>query len=292
MTVRGGGAETGAAGGASRATVDWKVLSRQVGGLMRLELRRLLLSHRVILLGLAASVPVLIVLFVALLPIDGQSVLERFGNRSVYGNIYQTVFLRAVVFFGCLYVFFNLFRGEMLDRSLHYSLLTPMRREIIVVGKYAAGVVAMAALFVASTLASYLLIYLPVGFAGAMEDIAAGPGGGHLVAYVSVTVLASIGYGALFMLIGILFRNPIIPAGILFLWEGIHFLLPAALKRLSVVHYLKGMLPVPISEGPFAVVVEPPPAIVSVLGLLALTMGVLALASLIARRMEIRYTED
>lgn len=272
--------------------VDWTLLGRQVGGLVRLELRRLLMTRRAVILGLAASVPVFIVLLVGSIRIGGQTVLERFGNRVVYETIFETVFLGAILFFGCLYVFFNLFRGEILDRSLHYLLLVPLRRELVVTAKYVAAVAAVALLFMASTVFSYALIYLPVGVSGAIEDLTAGPGGAHLVAYLGVTLLACIGYGSLFMLIGMLFRNPIIPAGVLYVWEMLHFLLPPALKKLSVIHYLKGLLPVPLSDGPFAVVVEPPPVAVSVLGLLAFTVVVLAATALIIRRMEIRYTED
>ncbi len=272
--------------------VDWTLLGRQVGGLVRLELRRLLMTRRAVILGLAASVPVVIVLLVGSIPIGGQTVLERFGNRVVYETIFETVFLGAILFFGCLYVFFNLFRGEILERSLHYLLLVPLRRELVVTAKYVAAVAAVALLFMLSTILSYLLIYLPVGVSGAIEDLTAGPGGAHLGAYLGVTLLACIGYGSLFMLIGMLFRNPIIPAGVLYVWEMLHFLLPPALKKLSVIHYLKGLLPVPLPDGPFAVVVEPPPVAVSVLGLLAFTVVVLAATALIIRRMEIRYTED
>lgn len=271
---------------------DWALLARQVGGLVRLELRRLLLTRRAVILGLASAVPVAIVLLVGSIPIGGQTVLERFGNRIVYETIFETVFLGAILFFGCLYVFFNLFRGEILERSLHYLLLTPLRRELVVAAKYAAAVAAVAVLFMASTVFSYALIYLPVGVSGAIEDLTAGPGGRHLVAYLGVTLLACIGYGSLFTLVGMVFRNPIIPAGALYVWEMLHFLLPPALKKLSVIHYLKGLLPVPLSDGPFAVVVEPPPAAVSVLGLLAFAAFVLAVTALIIRRMEIRYTED
>ena len=272
--------------------VDWTLLGRQVGGLVRLELRRLLMTRRAVILGLAASVPVVIVLLVGSIPIGGQTVLERFGNRVVYETIFETVFLGAILFFGCLYVFFNLFRGEILERSLHYLLLVPLRRELVVTAKYVAAVAAVALLFMLSTILSYVLIYLPVGVSGAIEDLTAGPGGAHLGAYLGVTLLACIGYGSLFMLIGMLFRNPIIPAGVLYVWEMLHFLLPPALKKLSVIHYLKGLLPVPLPDGPFAVVVEPPPVAVSVLGLLAFTVVVLAATALIIRRMEIRYTED
>jgi len=38
-------------------------------------------------------------------------------------------------------IFSNLFRGEMLEKTLHYYFLTPMRREMLVAGKYLAGLV-------------------------------------------------------------------------------------------------------------------------------------------------------
>ena len=278
--------------GAAARGVDWPLLGRQVLGLVRLELRRLLLTRRALLLGIAAAIPVVIVLLVATVPVGGQSVLERFGSRTVYETIFETVFLGAILFFGCLYVFFNLFRGEILERSLHYLLLAPVRRELVVLAKFAAAVAAVAALFMASTALSYLTTYAGVGVRVALDDLTAGPGGAHLFAYLGVTLLGCIGYGALFTLIGMVFRNPIVPAAALYFWEMLHFLLPPALKKLSVIHYLKGLLPVPLPEGPFAVVVEPPPAAVSVLGLLAFAAVVLALTALIVRRMEVRYTED
>ena len=43
----------------------------------------------------------------------------------------------------------NLFRGEVVDRSLHYYFLAPVRREVLVVGKYLSGLIATIALFTA-----------------------------------------------------------------------------------------------------------------------------------------------
>jgi hypothetical protein len=75
-------------------------------------------------------------------------------------------------------------------------------------------------------------------------------------------------------------------------WELMNFLLPPFLKRISVIYYLKGLCPVPISEGPFAVVAEPPPVWLAVTGLLVVTAAVLVVASVAVRRMEIRYSDD
>jgi hypothetical protein len=107
-----------------------------------------------------------------------------------------------------------------------------------------------------------------------------------------VTILACIGYGAVFLIIGLRFRNPIIPALILYGWEWINFLLPPGLKKISVIHYLTSLVPVPMSEGPFAVLAEPTPAWISVPSLVLFTAVVLFLASLHIRRMEISYAGE
>jgi len=43
--------------------------------------------------------------------------------------------------------FMNLFRGEMLDKTLHYWFLAPARREVLLAGKYGAGLIASTIIF-------------------------------------------------------------------------------------------------------------------------------------------------
>lgn len=68
--------------------------------------------------------------------------------------------------------------------------------------------------------------------------------------------------------------------------------MPPLLKKISVIHYLHSLVPVPVSEGPFAVVVEPTPAWIAVPSLVIVTVLVLIIASYRIRRMEIRYGSD
>jgi len=111
--------------------------------------------------------------------------------------------------------------------------------------------------------------------------------------YVVITVLACIGYGALFLVMILFFRNPIIPALVLYGWETINFLLPPLLKKISVIHYLNSLTPVPAPEStPFAVVAEPTPAWIAIPGLLIVTALVMIIASTRIRRMEINYGSD
>jgi hypothetical protein len=43
-------------------------------------------------------------------------------------SIVQLYYIRLGVFFGCLGIFSRLIRGEMIERSLHFYLLSPVRR--------------------------------------------------------------------------------------------------------------------------------------------------------------------
>ena len=123
-----------------------------------------------------------------------------------------------------------------------------------------------------------------------------GPGLAHLRAYLLVTVLACLGYGAVFLALGSAFRNPIVPAMVFFLFEGINGVLPVWLKHLSVTFYVKPLCPVelPIEgiSGLFTVVAEPTPPWLAVSGLLAFVLLVVALACWRIRKLEISYSTD
>ena len=157
---------------------------------------------------------------------------HNFANLSmIFAWIYGGLILRTVVFFGCAWIFMNLFRGELVDRSLHYYFLSPVRREVLVVGKYLSGMVASSFLFVTATVVSMLLLYFPHFYSESGRFFFDGPGLGQLLTYAGVTMLACIGYGAFFLFIGLFFRNPIIPALVMYGWELINFLLAATAEE-------------------------------------------------------------
>jgi ABC-type transport system involved in multi-copper enzyme maturation permease subunit len=262
-----------------------RLWQRQLAAVTWLELRRTFLSRRALGPWLLALLPVSILALRALWP----GAVERPGNVGEATAIYAANFqfhLRLIIFFGCVAVFGNLIRREVLDRSLHYAFLTPVRRELLVLGKYLAGLLGTALLFAASTAAGFVFAYLPYRSADFFQN---GPGIGHLLAYLGVTVLGCIGYGALFLALAFFVKSPAIPAVALFGWEQLNFLLPPVLKRLSVIHYLQGLTPVPVDHGPLAVITEPTSPWLSVPGLILLAGALLALAAWKARRMEIYY---
>jgi hypothetical protein len=284
--------EKRAAEGGEAANHNWSLWARQTAAVLRLELGRNFLGRRALLLYVLAGLPLTVLAAVAAL-LSSQFKAEDFADVSVaYSVIYGALILRTLLFFGCAWVFMNLFRGEVVDRSLHYYFLAPVRREVLVVGKYLSGLVATVTLFGASTLGSFALLYFGLFPSQSAEYVFNGPGLGQALTYAGITVLACVGYGAVFLLVGLFFRNPIIPAGLIYGWEWINFLLPPLLKKASVIHYLHSLVPVPPPSGPFAVLAEPTPAWISVPSLLVFTVLTLVLAGLHIRRQEISYAGE
>jgi ABC-type transport system involved in multi-copper enzyme maturation permease subunit len=271
---------------------SWALWTRQSLAIMRLEIRKNFFSRRALLLYPLVALPLGLMTILSFFPPDTDE-MENFGMvGQVYAALYGGLILRTLVFFGCAWIFMNLFRGEVVDRSLHYYFLSPVRREVLVAGKYLSGIIAAILLFGITTVGSMLILYFGIFPSESPDYFFAGPGFRHLLAYLGVTTLACIGYGAVFLIVGLRFRNPIIPGLLLYGWEWINFLLPPGLKKISVIHYLQSLVPVPMSEGPFAVLVEPTPAWISVPSLLLFTAVVLFLASRHIRRMEISYAGD
>ena len=262
---------------------------RQIGAIMRLDLKKNFFGKRSLLVYLLAAMPIGLLTLVEII-----NPLGRTANQflSIYSIFYNSMILRTVVFFGCAWIFMNLFRGEIVDRSLHYYFLSAVRREVLVAGKYLSGLLTSIVLFTTVTVVCMLLVFFSHYYAESSRLFLDGPGMNHLLWYVTITILACIGYGAFFLVVGLFFRNPIIPALVLYGWEWINFLLPPVLKKISVIHYLNSLIPVPISEGPFAVVAEPTPAWISIPGLLIVTALVLFAAGTRIRRMEVRYGSD
>jgi hypothetical protein len=277
---------------AKKQPLPWALWLRQIGAIFRLEVSKNFLGRRSILLYLLALVPIVPLVFLAPFTPPDRSWQDFTQYSMIFAVFYGGLILRTVVFFGCAWIFMNLFRGDIVDRSLHFYFLSSVRREVLVVGKYLSGLVTSIVLFTAATVICMLLLYFPHFPSESSRFFVDGAGLGHLLTYAGITILACIGYGAFFLVVGLFIRNPIIPAIVLYGWEWLNFLLPPLLKKVSVIHYLHSLTPIPVYEGPFAVYAEPTPAWIAIPSLIVVTVIVLVVASFRIRHMEIRYGSD
>jgi F5/8 type C domain len=220
-------------------------------------------------------------------------------DRQVFAGVFQYFYLRLAIFFGCLGIFMNLFRGEMLDKTLHFWFLAPARREVLLAGKYGAGLIASTVIFAGGAALCFALMIWPHDSVE-VQTYWQASGMTHAVWYIVAAALGCVGYGSVFLAAGLLLRNPIIPAAVLLGWESINSFLPEILQKLSVLYYLQSLCPVPapMDKGAPAIIqlllspAAPASRRGAIAGLFMLTALVLWLARIAIRRMQISYSTE
>jgi ABC-type transport system involved in multi-copper enzyme maturation permease subunit len=266
----------------------WQLWTAQLTSLIQSEVKRNFLKRRSIWIYLVAFAPVVILTFA----LADESLQDRTQDMA---KLFQFYYLHVAIFIGCLGIFTWLFRGEIVEKTLHYHFLSPLRRELLVLAKFLSGMVTTSLIFMLGVFGTFFLIYTHGGVAG-RAFMFNGPGLGHLAAYLGVTVLACLGYGSIFIAFSLLIRNPIIPAVFVFVWETFHAILPSLLQKFSIMFYLKQLCPVPAPTEDFlalfAVGSEPVPPWLAVPGLLLLCAGILVFACWRIRKVEISYLAD
>jgi ABC-type transport system involved in multi-copper enzyme maturation permease subunit len=217
-------------------------------------------------------------------------------DRAIFAGNFQFFYLRVAIFFGCLGMFMYLFTGEMSNRTLHYWFLAPAPREVLLAGKFAAGLIASITIFGGGALLAFAVMIWPHD---AVELQAYWNAGGmsHAFWYAAAAAFGCVGYGSVFLAVGLYVRNPIVPAALLLAWEGAASILPHVLQKISVLYYLQSLCPVPATmdnDVPMlirllAVPAAPASRPVAIGGLLLLSALVVWIAARAVRRMEISY---
>jgi hypothetical protein len=279
------------------AVTGWPLWMRQTAAILRTELRKNFITARGFWIYLLALAPAVVVWMHSIVTITrgnlSSHVIEK--DTEIMAGLFQLFFLRPAVFFGCVGIFTYLFRGEMVERSLHFYFLAPVRREVLIAGKYLAGLITSAFFFCGSIVLTFYGMYFH--YSAQERDFFMGSAGyGQLFAYVAITALACMAYGALFLFLGIRYKNPVLPAVTLLFWESLNMFLPAWLRKFSILYYLRSMNPVNLElKGPGALlgaVVEPVPGWVAFIALLAISAALLALAARQLKLTEISYSAD
>ena len=274
--------------------VPWQLWASQLAAVLRIEIKKTLWMRRSLWIYLLAFAPTVMFGIHALTSPMGRNCSIEEDTR-VLAYTFQIFYLRVGIFFGCMGLFTWLFRGEIVEKSLHYYFLAPMRRELLVAGKFLAGLITTSLVFASSVLVSFFFVYGHFGAAG-RAFVFSGPGLGQLGSYLLVTVLACLGFGSIFLALSLIFKNPILPGIVVLLWESFHAVAPPLLQKFSVTFYLKQLSPVTIPPDGimalFTVIAEPVSPWLAIPGLLCLSAAILVFAGYRIRRTEISYLAD
>jgi ABC-type transport system involved in multi-copper enzyme maturation permease subunit len=207
-----------------------------------LSFEGLLWSRRSFFVGLMLAFPALFALLYR-----GARLAEistRTTGLDVYGMLVSHFFIANALPLAALFYATALVAEEVEGRTLVYLVTRPVARAAVLVGKFGAYLVTALTLSLPAAVLAFLLL-ASTGGAAQLGDAAPG-----MLRDLGVMGLALLAYGALFALLGVVLRRPLIP-GLLFLygWELVVYL-PGKLPRMTITAWLRSLVPYRIpSEG-------------------------------------------
>ena len=249
-----------------------------------LSLGQMLWSRRSAFLALAAGGPVLLACairaIVTLTPVGLMQVNgARMGGAALFGMVVWLLYIRFIVPVLGLFYGTALIADEVEDRTITYLFTRPIRRSAILLGKYLAYLACTILLVLPSVVLVYF-ITVPIG-----DGSSLGREFPSLAKDLGMLALGLAAYGAVFALVGAWLKRPLV-IGLVFAfgWEPGVLLFPGYLKRLTVAHYLQGLVPHAMPQDPTVAALmqfftELPTIGSSLVGLAAITAGALWMAA-------------
>jgi ABC-2 type transport system permease protein len=236
-----------------------------------LALEGMIWSRRSLLMAILLGLPMAFALLYRI--IAASKGASSTSPDELYGYIVALYAIRNVVPLASLFYATALVADEVEGKTLTYLLTRPIPRASILAGKFAAYLATTIAMALPATVVTFFLLATAPGSEGVAAHV------GDLLRDLGVLALALLSYGALFTLLGVVLRRPIIP-GLLFLfvWE-LTANLPGYMPRLTLTAYLRSLVRHRIADDSFfGLSVEVLPAPLCLLVLALSTAALLAAA--------------
>jgi ABC-type transport system involved in multi-copper enzyme maturation permease subunit len=207
---------------------------RAARGVFDLAVEGMVWSRRSLLMGTLLGLPIVFgLLYRAVL---FAKVPPQTTGFDLYGVVIAFYYVRNVLPLAALFYATSLIADEVDGKTLTYLLTRPIQRGAILAGKFAAYLVTTLALTLPAVVITFFLLTTVRGIVGLGAFVP------DLFRDLGVVGLTLLVYGALFTLVGVLLRRPVIP-GLLFLfvWE-LAANLPGYLPRLTITAYLRSLI--------------------------------------------------
>jgi ABC-type transport system involved in multi-copper enzyme maturation permease subunit len=200
-----------------------------------LSLEGMVWTRRSLLMAVLVGMPVAFALFYRLVLVTKIPV-ETVTPPDLYAVIVAMYWIRNVLPLAALFYATSLIADEVEGRTLTYLVTRPLTRGSIFAGKFAAYLATTFSLALPAGVITFFLLLTTRGWS------AVGPAAGDLLRDLGVMALTLLAYGALFGLLGVLLKRPVIP-GLIFLygWE-LMANLPGYLPRFTLTAWLRSLI--------------------------------------------------
>jgi ABC-2 type transport system permease protein len=198
-----------------------------------LSLEGMLWSRRSLVLGAFLAIPVLIAIVYRL--VLAARMPAEITGLHLYGYLVALFWVRNALPLAALFYATALIADEVEGRTLTYLITRPVRRSAILAGKFAAYLMTTICLALPAAVVTFFVLATSrgVNLAASVPD---------LFRDLGVLALTLLVYGALFALMGVLMKRPLLP-GLLFLfvWE-MAANLPGYVPRFTITAWLRSLV--------------------------------------------------
>ncbi|NHJ86476.1 MAG: ABC transporter permease [Asgard group archaeon] len=152
---------------------------------------------------------------------------------SLYSNIMFMGYFGLIIPLFTMYIATMMFNDEIGDRSITYLTVRPLHRFEIVMVKY----LSYLSIIPIFTVICTGLNYLSFGAFGGFQYV------DMALWFILTALISSAVYGAFFMFIGLLFKNPLwFGLFFTFIWEFVFAGFSVTLNRLTIAYYIKSLI--------------------------------------------------
>jgi ABC-type transport system involved in multi-copper enzyme maturation permease subunit len=200
------------------------------------------------------------------------------NSQIIFQNILMVFFLQFLIIILALFYGTSIVPEEMEGKTWPYLSSRPVSKAAIIIGKYLSSLAVTSIMLVSSLLLSYFILNLDRDFQ--LKDL------WTVVSYSLVLLLGLAAYLSFFTFLSTWLAKPIL-LGLAFGfgWENVIQYFPGTTQKLSIVHYLKSLLPQYASASGrlsfLFIRLEPTRDWLAVLILLLITVVFLGLAALL-----------
>jgi ABC-type transport system involved in multi-copper enzyme maturation permease subunit len=200
-----------------------------------LSLEGMIWTRRSLLMALLVAMPIVFALLYRIV-LTAKGAARPVTPHDLYAVVVAIYWIRNVLPLAALFYATSLIADEVEGRTLTYLLTRPLTRGSIFAGKFAAYLVTTSCLALPACVITFFLLQSAQGFSGVGAAVA------DLFRDLAVICLTLVVYGALFALLGVLLKRPVIP-GLMFLygWELLANL-PGYLPRFTLTAWLRSLV--------------------------------------------------
>lgn len=207
---------------------------RSARAVFDLALEGMLWSRRSLFMAVLLGLPVVFAVFYRVMLVARMP--ARITPGDLYGVVVAFFYVRNALPLAALFYASSLIADEVEAKTITYLLTRPIQRSAILFGKFAAYCATTFALALPVLVVTFFLLMTQQGRKGVSV------GAPDLVRDLGVMALALLAYGALFTVLGVLLKRPLLP-GLLFLygWEMLANL-PGWAPRFTLIAWLRSLL--------------------------------------------------